>query len=123
MDIEQFVNRYVAVWNEPDAGLRRQAVEELWAGDGVEYVETAEFRGHDALEARIAEAYKEFVGTGRFTVGFAGDVLAHHDAVTFTVQLRTPEGEAAWAARVVAILGDDDLIRSDHHFTVQDLAS
>jgi hypothetical protein len=32
--IEDIPKRYIAVWNEPDAEARRQAVAELWAEDG-----------------------------------------------------------------------------------------
>ena len=40
----------------------------------------------------------------------------------FTVQLRTPEGEVAWAARVFLLLGETGRIREDYQLTVQPLA-
>jgi hypothetical protein len=119
--IEDIARRYVAVWSEPDAGRRRAAIAALWAEDGVEFVETARFRGHGELEARIAEAYDMFVGSGRYTAESAGDVFGHHDAVTFTVRLVTGDGDVAWAARVFLVVGEDDLIRYDYQFTVQPL--
>jgi hypothetical protein len=33
-DPRELVRRYVAVWHEPDAELRRKAIRELWAEDG-----------------------------------------------------------------------------------------
>jgi hypothetical protein len=30
----EFVERYVALWNEPDAEARRGTIEDLWAPDG-----------------------------------------------------------------------------------------
>ena len=33
-EINQLVDRYVAVWNEPDAELRRRSIAELWVEDG-----------------------------------------------------------------------------------------
>jgi hypothetical protein len=33
-DLNELVSRYIAAWNEPDAGARRQAVAELWTEDG-----------------------------------------------------------------------------------------
>ena len=77
--VDQIVDRYLAVWSEPDAGARREAVAALWAPDGVEYVENIQFRGHGELEARIAEAYTEFVASGLFTIGSADDVTAKRD--------------------------------------------
>ncbi|MGI5324442.1 hypothetical protein [Actinomadura nitritigenes] len=119
--IEDIARRYVAVWSEPDAGRRRAAIAALWAEDGVELVESARFGGHAELEDRITEAYDEFVVGHRYTVVSAGDVFAHHDAVTFTVRLVAEDGDVAWAARVFLVLGEDDLIRYDYQFTVQPL--
>jgi len=119
---ERIAERYVAVWSESDAARRREAVKELWAEDGVEYVEETEFRGHAALDARIAAAYETFVGSGRFAITVADDVRWHHDVITMTVHLTTPSGESAWAARAVLLIGADDLIRQDYQFVVQELA-
>jgi hypothetical protein len=123
INIDHIVDRYIAVWNEPDSELRRSAVAGLWAEDGIELVESTRFRGHEELDARIAEAYKEFVESREFAVTSANDAFAHHDAVTFTVQLITKDGEVAWAARVFLILGEDELIRYDYQFTVKPLAA
>ncbi|MFI1768921.1 nuclear transport factor 2 family protein [Streptomyces sp. NPDC020800] len=56
-DVDQIVQRYIAAWSEPQAAARKRAVAELWAPDGVEFVEGAQFRGHDGLVDRISEAY------------------------------------------------------------------
>ncbi|RSN15432.1 hypothetical protein DMB42_00815 [Nonomuraea sp. WAC 01424] len=122
-DIEDLVGRYVAVWNEADPVLRRDAVADLWAQDGMELVESTLFRGHAELETRVTHAYKEFVEERKFAVTSANDVFGHHDGVTFTLQLTTADGEVAWAARVVLIVGEDELIRYDYHFTVQPLTA
>ena len=119
-------DRYLAVWSEVDPQARRRAVEALWAPDGVEFIEGVRFRGHDALDARIAEACKEFVESGKYAVTSAGDTTCHGDIVTFTIQL-TPtgadgSGELAWAARVFLVLGVDGLIREDYQLTVKPLA-
>src|SRR5690349_12582911 len=34
METMDIVNRYVSVWNEPDAGERRRRIRSLWAADG-----------------------------------------------------------------------------------------
>lgn len=123
INVEHIVDRYIAVWNEPDARLRRDAIADLWAEDGTELVESTRFRGHDELEARVEGAYKEFVDRRGLTVTSANDARGHHDAVTFTAQLTAKDGEIAWAARVVLILGEDERIRYDYQFTVQPLAA
>jgi hypothetical protein len=117
-------DQYLAVWSEPDAESRRAAIGSLWEADGVEYVDGIhQFRGHQALDARIAHAYDEFVGSGKYDVTTAGDVSQHDDIITLTVQLSTHEHEVAWAARVFIVLGDSGRIREDYQLTVKPLAA
>lgn len=118
------VDRYTALWNEPDGGLRRRAIAELWTADGVEYVEGARFTGHDELDARVAEAYNAFVAGGRYRAADAADTRCHDDLVTFTIQLiGVDTGEIAWAARVFLLLDAAGKIREDYQLTVQPLAA
>ena len=95
IDLDSVVGRYVAVWSEADPESRRTAIAGLWAPDGAEFVEGAQFRGHDQLDARIAEAYREFVESGKYTVASADDATGHHDVVTFTIQLVSASGDNA----------------------------
>ena len=69
----------------------------------------------------MREAYEHFVADGAYAITSAGDVARHDDIVTFTVQLTTPEGEDAWAARIFLLLGKDGLIREDYQLTVKPL--
>ena len=81
MDPQELVSRYMAVWNQPDATLRRKAIHELWAEDGAHILQppqdirkaarglgfasaVLEARGHDALEVRVTRAYEDFVASG-----------------------------------------------------------
>lgn len=121
--IAQIVDRYVAVWSEPDPERRRRSIAELWAENASQIVEEAAFHGHAELEERIAEAYGQFVGSGAFLVTSAGDAAGHHDVITFTIQLTPPAGAVAWAARVVLLLDDRALIRLDYQITVLELSS
>jgi hypothetical protein len=126
-DPDLVASRYLAVWSEPDAELRRRAIAGLWAPDGAEFVEGVQFRGYQGLEARIAEAHEAFVASGKYTVTSPGDVTAHHDIVTLTIQLAEAGGDrggqVAWAARVFIVLRADGLIREDYQLTVQPLAA
>jgi len=127
IDLESVVGRYLAVWSEPDPESRRTAIAGLWAPNGAEFVEGAQFRGHDRLDARIAEAYRELVGSGKYIVASADDATGHHDVITFTIQLVSASGDnagdLAWAARVFLVLDDEDRIQEDYQLTVKPLAS
>lgn len=116
------IDRYVAVWGEPDSAARREAVSRLWTPNGVEFVEGARFSGHEELTERVAEAYAAFVGSGKYTVTAADDMTVHDDLVTFTIQL-TADNQVAWAARVFLLLDPTGLIREDYHLTVKPLSA
>lgn len=123
LDLDTVVDRYLAVWQAADSDARRAAVAELWAPDAVEFVEGAQFRGHAELTARVAEAYREFVESGRYTVATAGDTTRHDNVVVFTIQLITDTGVAAWEARVFLVVGEDGLVWQDYQLTVTPLAA
>jgi ketosteroid isomerase-like protein len=116
-DTAAFVRRYVDVWNEPDAEVRRAAVAALWAEDGIEHTDANTYRGHAEITARVTGAYDQFVRDGgfRFTLG---DEPARHDgAVTFTVHMvETGGGRPVWAGTVLAVLDADGRVRVDHQF-------
>jgi len=120
----KIADRYLAVWSEPDPAARRAAVAALWTPDGVEFIDGGiQFRGHDGLDARVREAYEQFVADGAYALTSAGDVARHDEFVTFTVRLTTADGDDAWAARVFLVLGRDGLIREDYQLTVKPLAA
>nr|BBH87922.1 hypothetical protein KTC_26730 [Thermosporothrix sp. COM3] len=113
----QLVNRYVAVWNESDAELRRKAIAELWVEDGAHIYSQRACSGYDALEERIAEAYEEFVKKGGFVFRLSSEVESHHDAVKFTWEMVPAGGGAAVASGFdFLLLSDDGRIRFDYQF-------
>ncbi|MGW4396837.1 nuclear transport factor 2 family protein [Amycolatopsis nivea] len=117
-DAGEFARRYVAVWNESDPAARRAAIASLWAEDGVQFTESAEYRGHQELERRVSEAFGEFVGGAGFVFRSAGDAVGHHGMVRFsTCMVPAAGGEVAWTGFVVAELGADGRIRRDCQFT------
>ncbi|WP_409492192.1 nuclear transport factor 2 family protein [Amycolatopsis sp. cmx-11-12] len=123
-DIETFVSRYAAVWNEPDPARRSAAIAALWGEDGVEFISSADYRGHDAIQARVADAHEQFVATGGFRFVAANDALHHHDAVTFTVHMvPAVGGEPVWTGVVFALLGEDGRMQRDYQFTGAEAAT
>ncbi|MGW4199318.1 hypothetical protein [Streptomyces sp. NPDC005004] len=56
-DMNKVASRYIAMWNEPDAALRRKATADLFAPDAVHYTHDQEVRGHHAREERVTTAY------------------------------------------------------------------
>ncbi|WP_369201404.1 nuclear transport factor 2 family protein [Streptomyces sp. PU-14G] len=118
-EMKSFVDRYVAVWNEPDQDARRKAVSGLWAEDGVELTESSRYQGHVELEARVAEAHEEFVRAGGFLFVAADDATGHHGTVNFTTHMVPAAGGApVWTGRVFVLLGEDGRIATEYQATV-----
>jgi nuclear transport factor 2 (NTF2) superfamily protein len=90
MSVKEMVGKYVASWGEPDPGIRRQVIAELWSAEAVYANAAAEFRGRDGIEKAVTEAWDMFMSKG-FTTR-VGRVDAHHDAVRYTWELYAPDG-------------------------------
>jgi hypothetical protein len=89
-DFDNVVERYLAVWNEPDPETRRAAIDDLCA-PGVRYIDPmAAVTGRDALDALIGAVQQQFPGL-RFTP--AGPPDAHHDQARFAWNLGAPGAE------------------------------
>jgi hypothetical protein len=121
LDATAVVARYLAVWNEPDAGARRAAIPALWVPEGTEFVHEVQFRGYAELEARVDRAHQAFVASGKYAVAGADDVARHGDIVTFTAQLVTPAGDVDWASRVFLLLDADGRLLEDYQLTIKPL--
>lgn len=132
IDARELVRRYVAVWIEPDAELRRKAIQGLWAEDGAHVLQppqeirqaaaelgfpsvTLEARGHDALEIRVTRAYQDFVAPGEFTFRARDNADRLGDIVKFNWEMVPVGGGAAAAVGLeILVLGEDDRIKTDY---------
>lgn len=85
------IDRYIAAWNETDAGRRRALIARTWT-EGARYLDPMmNSEGHDGIDAMIAAVQGRFPGH-RFSL--TGKVDAFQDRVRFTWAL-SPEGGAA----------------------------
>lgn len=134
IDPRELVRRYVAVWNEPDAELRRKAIHELWAEDGAHLLQppqeirqaaaglgfpstTLQARGHDALEVRVTRAHAEFVAPGEFTFKPRDNADRLGNIVKFNWEMvPTGGGEVAGIGLEILILDEDGRIKTDYQF-------
>ena len=128
--------QYVALWNEPDAGRRRQIITELWASDGKHILQPPQelselaarpgvglsailvARGHAEIEARATSAYEHWVGSeglsfrGRDDADRLGDVVKlHWEAVA-------QDGTVPAVGLTFLVLAADGRIERDYTFIV-----
>jgi hypothetical protein len=116
-DFNQLAERYVAVWNEPDADRRRLSIAALWVEDGEHYTRVHDVRGHAALEERVRGAYSQFVGTGAYVFRSASNANGHHGTVRFNWEMVAPDGRVAARGFDFLVLAQDGRIRIDYQFT------
>ncbi len=134
IDARELVGRYVAVWNEPDAALRRKAIQELWTEDGTHILQpprevrqaadglgftsvTFRARGHDELEVRVTRAYEQFVAPGEFSFKPRDNADRLRNVVKFNWEMvPAGGGEAAGAGLEILVLDDDGRIATDYQF-------
>ena len=60
MNVMDLVDRYVAVWNEPNADERRKRIRSLWAPDGTTCYRLLDAHGYEAIEARVTSSWDKF---------------------------------------------------------------
>ena len=132
-DTTDLAERYVAVWNEPDATTRGAAVRELWSPDAAQKLQppeemrerasalgvgvALEVRGHAALEERVTRSYEEFVERGGHAFRLKGGAAQVSDVVKLTWEMVPRDGgEAAAVGHQVLVLAEDGRIRVDYQF-------
>jgi len=130
---EDLADRYVAVWNEPDPEVRRNAIGELWTEDGVHLLEppeemvkraeeigitaTLKARGHAELVRRVTRAYDEFVAPGQFEFKRHGEVAALRDMVKLRWAMVPAGGGETLAIGIdLLLLAPDGRITADYQF-------
>ena len=116
-DARELVDRYIAVWNEPDAERRRKEIARLWSEDGAHYTKTLEARGYGALEARIASAHERFVSEGHCVFRAIDAIACHHNTVKFYWTMAPADGgDVTSVGSDVFILDADGRIRADYQY-------
>jgi hypothetical protein len=108
------VDRYVAMWNEPDPTRRAHLVADLWTDDAAYTDPLADVRGREAINGLVGAVQEQFAG---HTFRPYGRVDGHHDVVRFGWGL-VPDGgdEPLVIGFDVAVTADDGRIRAVHGF-------
>lgn len=130
----ELVERYVALWNEPDPERRRSSVRALWSEDGSQilrppeeirtqaaalgfFASVLEARGHAALEQRVAVAYEQFVAAGDAAFRARGRTIQLGDVLKFEWDYGALDGAApSGGGTEFVLLAPDGRIRADYQF-------
>jgi hypothetical protein len=130
----ELAEKYMALWNEPDADRRRRMIAELWTEDGRHILQppqeireiaaqpgiglTAilEARGHEQIEARAASAYEHWVGSEGLSFRGRGDAERLGDVVKFHWEAVAKDDEVFAVGLNFLVLAANGRIERDYTF-------
>ena len=133
---EELADRYLALWNEPDADRRRRMIAELWTENGRHFLQppqeiraiaarpglamTAilEARGYAEIEARAASAYEHWVGSEGLSFRGRDDAERLGDVVKFHWEAVGRDGGMVAVGLVFLVLAASGRIERDYTFVV-----
>ena len=116
-DIQTFVQDYIAVWNEPDAGRRRQLIRSLWQEDAHHLARTLEAVGHAGIEKRVTDAWDKWVKEKGNVFRLRDGVDGHHGTIKLRWNmLPAAGGEVVSVGFDFLVLGGDGRIRTGYQF-------
>ena len=118
------IDRYVAVWNEPDRDARRRRIEDVWAPGGATCYRLLDARGYEAIEARVVGSWERWLREGKY-IFHPVKALAHDRAIRFDFAMAATADDRIEAQGLCYLLLDrDDRIARDYQFnpTVNDAA-
>jgi hypothetical protein len=110
------IDRYVAVWNEPDADVRRRRIAAVWAPNGTTCYRLLDAHGYEAIESRVTGSWDRWLREGKY-VFQPVKTVAHHQAIKFDFALVATDGGKVEAGGLCYLLLDrDGRIVHDYQF-------
>src|SRR3954454_4006123 len=118
----ELADRYIAVYNEPDAARRRRTIADLWTQDarhvlqppeeiraiaaqpGIGLTAILEARGREEIEARVASAYEHWVAAEGLSFGGRDDAERLGDVVKFHWEAVAKDGDRVGGGLNVLVL-------------------
>src|SRR5919204_4921963 len=136
MTEKQLADKYLSLWNEPDADHRRRAIAELWteggrhilqppdeireiaARPGLAMTAILEARGYEEIEARAASAYEHWVGSEGLSFRGRDDADRLADVVKLHWEAVAKDGTVFAVGLSFLVLAADGRIERDYTFIV-----
>lgn len=132
----ELAEKYLALWNEPDADQRRRTIAELWtqhgrhvlqppqeireiaARPGLAMTAILEARGYEEIEARAASVYEHWVGSEGLSFRGRDDAERLGDVVKFHWEAVTKDDEVVAVGLCFLALAANGRIERDYTFVV-----
>jgi hypothetical protein len=134
--VAELAERYLALWNEPDAEQRRRMIAKLWveqgrhvlqppqeirevaAQPGIAMTAILQARGYEEIEARAASVYDHWVGSEGLSFRGRHDADRLDDAVKFHWEAIAKDGTVFAVGLCFLVLAADGRIERDYTFIV-----
>jgi hypothetical protein len=128
--------KYLAVWNEPDADQRRLMIAKLWVEDGRHILQPPQeiraiaaqpgigmtailvAQGYEEIEARAASVYEHWVGSEGFSFRGRDDADRLGDVVKLHWEAVAKDGTVFAVGLSFLVLAADGRIERDYTFLV-----
>jgi hypothetical protein len=114
-DLDDFIARYVATWNEPDPDVRCERISGVWSERTSLFNRVKETHGHAGIEAAVKRSYDLF-GSHGFLFRPREEPVSHHGAIRFAWEMITADGEVDSLGTQFLILDDDGRVHLDYQF-------
>jgi hypothetical protein len=130
----ELAEKYMALWNEPDADRRRRMIAELWTEDGrhilqppqeireiaarpgVALTAILEARGYQEIEPHVTGAYEHWVGSEGLSFRERDDAERLGDVVKFHWEAVAKDGELIGVGLNFLVLAADGRIERGYTF-------
>ena len=130
----ELAETYVTLWNEPDAGRRRQMIAELWAEGGrhilqppqeireiaaqpgIAMAAILETQGYAQIEARATSVYEHWVGSEGLSFRGRDDADRLADVVKLQWEAVAKDGTVFAVGLSFLVLAADGRIERDYTF-------
>jgi hypothetical protein len=116
IDLDALVERYVAVWNEPNPTRRHERVAALWHEAAVRYNHATEQVGRDAIAQAVLSTYQRF-GANGYRYRALNNTVGHHNAVKFSWEMIDGRGQTDSIGTTFLLLDETGRVKLDYQFT------
>ena len=117
LELDEFTDRYLGVWNASAAETRRHRVRELYASDAIfAFYRRDPVCGHPAILEQITAVRDLYVPVGHL-LRPSHNVIYQHNVVRLNwVMASSSTGEIEAVGQDVLVLDDDGRIKVDYQF-------
>lgn len=107
--LTDLIDRYIAIWNETDAGRRRDLIARTWTADAHYVDPVLRGEGRAGIDTMVQGVQERFPGH-RFRR--TSDIDTHNDRVRFTWELAPEVGDAVVKGTDFGVVVDQERLRT-----------